>query len=53
VKGKSAAVLKVPSCIVPYEFNYLINPNHPDASKISVVSKTQLMFDPRFKQARK
>jgi RES domain-containing protein len=25
-------VLKVPSAIVPYEFNYLINPNHPNIS---------------------
>lgn len=23
-------VLKVPSAVVPYEFNYLINPKHPD-----------------------
>ncbi len=34
VKEKSAAVLKVPSSIVQQEFNYLINPNHPDADKI-------------------
>lgn len=44
---KSAAVLKIPSSIVPEEFNYLINPNHPDADKIKVISKTQLAFDTR------
>lgn len=50
VKDNEAAVLKVPSSIVPPEFNYLINPNHPDFKRITVVSKNQLIFDQRFKQ---
>ena len=33
VKDSKAAILKVPSCIVPLEYNYLINPNHPDSKK--------------------
>ena len=45
-----AAVIKVPSCIVPPESNYLINPKHPDAKRIKVISKQKLMFDSRFKQ---
>ena len=48
-----AAILKVPSSIVPPEFNYLINPNHPDAQKITVVSTTPLSFDRRFKDGKK
>ena len=46
-----AAVLKVPSCIVPLEFNYLINTDHPDAKRITVISKEPLKFDNRIKQA--
>lgn len=45
-----AAVLKVPSAIVPEEFNYLINPNHEDASKIKIVSTKNMIFDSRIKQ---
>ena len=48
-----AAILKVPSSIVPPEFNYLINPNHPDAQKVTVVSTTPLSFDRRFKEGKK
>ncbi len=51
VKDKDAAVLKVPSSIVPFEYNFLINPNHPQAKSIKVVSIQQLTFDRRFKQA--
>lgn len=40
VNGNSAAVLKVPSCIVPSESNYLINPNHPDSKSITIVILT-------------
>ncbi len=50
VSQKNAAVLKVPSAIVPPEFNYLINPNHPDSKKIKVISMQRLEFDGRFKQ---
>jgi RES domain-containing protein len=45
-----AAVLKVPSSIIPPEYNYLINPNHPDSKKIKVISTQRLIFDGRFKQ---
>ncbi|WP_396192725.1 RES family NAD+ phosphorylase [Flavobacterium sp.] len=47
---KTTAVLKVPSSIVPFEYNYLINPNHPDAKRITVISSKKLLFDGRFKQ---
>ncbi|TDB67437.1 RES family NAD+ phosphorylase [Arundinibacter roseus] len=49
----AAAVLKVPSSIVPPEFNYLINPKHPDSAKIKVISKVPLKFDQRLMQGRK
>ncbi len=45
-----SAVLKVPSSIVPQEYNYLINPDHPDAKKIKVIKKISLNFDPRLKK---
>lgn len=50
VTQNNAAVLKVPSSIVPPEYNYLINPNHPDSKKIKVISTQKLVFDGRFKQ---
>lgn len=50
VKDKAAAVLKVPSSIVHQEFNYLINPNHPESEKIKVLSATPLQFDARLQQ---
>ena len=50
VSQKNAAVLKVPSAIVAPEFNYIINPNHPDSAKIKVISTQRLLFDNRFIQ---
>ena len=49
VLGNEAAVLKVPSSIVPQEFNYLINPSHPDAPRISITNITPMTFDARFR----
>lgn len=47
VQKLKVPVLKVPSSIVPQEFNLLINPYHPDAHKIEIISKERLAFDPR------
>lgn len=49
VREGEAAVLKVPSSIIPDEFNYLISPNHPDAKRIRVRNKIFMSFDERFK----
>jgi RES domain-containing protein len=43
-----AAVLSVPSALAPAESNWLINPQHPDASKIRVDPPVRFLFDPRF-----
>lgn len=42
-----AAVLKVPSAIIPDEFNYIINPAHGDFAKVSLVSALPFSFDRR------
>lgn len=46
--GRGAdCVLVVPSAIVPVEFNYLVNPAHPEATQVSVTSTVPFAFDPR------
>ncbi|WP_194974805.1 RES family NAD+ phosphorylase [Aquiflexum lacus] len=52
VMEKIAAVLKVPSSIVSPEFNYLINPNHPEGKMIKLVSLEPLRFGQRFREMR-
>jgi RES domain-containing protein len=42
-----SAILQVPSAIVPNEWNYLLNPAHPDFAKIALGPKHPLNFDPR------
>lgn len=49
VHQNEAAVMKVPSSIIPQESNYLINPAHPDAKRIKVVSKIPFALDKRLK----
>lgn len=51
VRNARFAVMKVPSVIVPQEYNYLINPLHPDADLIKVVSTQPLVLDGRLQRA--
>jgi RES domain-containing protein len=43
------AVLGVPSVPMPYEYNFLLNPEHPDFAKITIGKPEPFMFDPRLK----
>ncbi len=49
VKNKSSAILKVPSVIIPEEFNYILNPAHEDFKKIKYLGSEPFTFDPRLK----
>lgn len=41
-------VLRVPSVVVPVEYNYVLNPRHPRFSEIEIGEAERVPFDPRF-----
>jgi RES domain-containing protein len=47
VAGSGSAVLRLPSVIVPSEWNYLLNPAHPDFASCTIGLKQQIKLDPR------
>jgi RES domain-containing protein len=47
VLGQATALLRVPSAIVPEATNYLLNPAHPDAARVSLATALRAAFDPR------
>jgi RES domain-containing protein len=47
------AVLKVPSAIITEEWNYLLNPLHPDFGKVRLTTPRPFSFDHRVARSRK
>ncbi|MRX47957.1 RES family NAD+ phosphorylase [Pedobacter puniceum] len=47
--NQQTAILKVPSSIIPQEFNYLLNPKHPDFKAIKLLKAAPFIFDERIK----
>lgn len=48
-----SAVLQVPSAITPGEFNFLLNPRHPEFGEIAISEPAPYVFDARiWKSAR-
>lgn len=47
VLEQKSALLKVPSAVVPGDFNFLINPQHPHFSQIRIVDQVDFPFDSR------
>jgi len=42
-----SAILRVPSTIIPSEYDYLINPLHPDFESLKISKPVHFSFDPR------
>jgi len=47
VQKNAALLLRVPSCLVPDEFNYLINPHHADIQRVQVCKTVAMGLDSR------
>jgi RES domain-containing protein len=48
--SRSCAVLRVPSVIVELEFNYLLNPAHPNFGRIDIGPFLPYRLDPRLRK---
>ncbi|MBZ5607184.1 MAG: RES family NAD+ phosphorylase [Acidobacteriia bacterium] len=48
VRDRRAAILIVPSALAPSESNWLVNPGHPEFSKIRLHSVEAFRYDSRF-----
>lgn len=48
-RTRRSLALRVPSAVVPGEFNYLLNPAHPSFSRVKVGRPEPFAFDPRLK----
>lgn len=49
LSSQRTVILRVPSVIIPDEWNVVINPLHPDFRKVKVKDVQPFMFDPRVK----
>ena len=47
VHAGTSAVLRVPSVVVPIEFNYILNPKHADFAQVTIGTPMPFPFDPR------
>ncbi len=47
VQARRSTALRVPSVVVPGEFNYLLNPTHPQFARVKVGKPEPFSFDPR------
>jgi RES domain-containing protein len=47
VSSDKSAVLRVPSVLVPSERNFLLNPRHPEYTKLVIEEPLRFSFDPR------
>ena len=52
LRSANSPLARVPSAIVPRTWNYLLNPQHPDAAKVRIVTQLDEIFDSRLFQSR-
>ena len=44
------AILRVPSALIPQEWNYVLNPLHPDFAQLRVLAPEALAIDGRLRK---
>ena len=49
LKAAKSLTIKIPSTVIPEEWNYLINPAHPDSNKCKIVEIKDFVYDVRLK----
>jgi RES domain-containing protein len=47
LKSRRSALARVPSAILPDTFNYLLNPLHPDAARVTIAKVHNALLDER------
>jgi RES domain-containing protein len=47
VRRAASLLLRVPSAVIPEEYNYLVNPAHPDVKRLKSGTPKPFTFDPR------
>lgn len=47
---RETALLRVPSVVAAESWNYLLNPLHPDAAKVTIVRKSHYQYDRLFRR---
>ena len=47
IKETKYLMMKVPSSVVPEEYNYLLNPWHPDIKRVKILNTHPFTFDDR------
>lgn len=51
IEKKNSLILKVPSAVVSGDFNFLINPDHPEFKHVKLISTESFEFDKRLFKA--
>ncbi|MDQ6815760.1 MAG: RES family NAD+ phosphorylase [Bacteroidota bacterium] len=49
LKTAEYAIIKIPSAVIPHEYNYLLNPIHRESVNISIVDILDFVYDVRIK----
>jgi len=51
LKTTDSLILKIPSTVIPNEYNYLLNPAHPDSKNFKILDIKDFIYDVRIKLA--